>query len=267
MKNTEEPIVEYEILRVDLKSCSTLRLRDRIVFERHVELYLNGELYVVFSASPFQIRELAVGHLLAEGLIEGLDDIEKVEASAGRVNVYLSRDIRLDGRVQRILSACGGGVKVPPGSWMKPGRFIGSLKVKFSPQIVLDAVKRLNSEAHVFKDTGGTHASALFSVDGQLLAFSEDIGRHNAVDKVIGRAAINGVDFNGVLLASTGRLTSEMVVKAATVGIPVVASMAAPSDMGVKIAESAGLTLIGFVRGGRFNVYTHPERIVIGFKP
>jgi len=95
------------------------------------------------------------------------------------------------------------------------------------------------------------------------LEFSEDIGRHNALDKVIGKATLEGVEFTRTLLASTGRLTSEMVIKAASAGIPVIVSMAAPTDKGIKIAEITGLTLIGFARGRRFNIYTNPERIVI----
>jgi len=92
------------------------------------------------------------------------------------------------------------------------------------------------------------------------LAFSEDIGRHNAIDKVVGRAALRGVNFRRPLLASTGRLAAEMVVKAANVGIPVIVSLAAPTDKGMNVAEMVGLTLIGFVRGKRFNIYTYPER-------
>ena len=93
------------------------------------------------------------------------------------------------------------------------------------------------------------------------MAVSEDIGRQNAIDKIIGKAALEGLDFKRTLLASTGRLTPEMVIKAANVGIPVIVSISAPTDEGIKLAEMVGLTLIGFVRGRRFNIYTYHERI------
>ena len=113
----------------------------------------------------------------------------------------------------------------------------------------------------VFKRTGATHCAILFSKDGESLVSAEDLGRHNAVDKVIGGGLMKKVDFGETWLAVSGRLPSDMVLKPAMVGIPLVASVSAPTLGGVKAGEKAGITVIGFTRGGRLNCYSHPERV------
>jgi formate dehydrogenase accessory protein FdhD len=133
------------------------------------------------------------------------------------------------------------------------------LKVKV--EVILNSVHSLNSIAETFRKTGGVHAAAIFNDHGNLLAFAEDVGRHNAVDKVIGIAALNKTDFDECFLALSGRLTGDIVLKAARVGIPIIASLAAAIDSGIALAEDADLTLIGFVRGKRMNIYNFPERI------
>ncbi len=116
--------------------------------------------------------------------------------------------------------------------------------------------------AERFRKTGGVHVAALYSAKGELVALSEDVGRHNAVDKVIGVGTAKKLDFENLFLALSGRLTGDIVLKAARMRIPIVASMAAAVDSGVEAAQLTGITLIGFVRGKRMNVYTYPERIV-----
>ena len=254
---------ERDVLRVNLRKGSVESLRDEVVVEGRMELHINGEHYAVFSCSPSEYKELTIGHLLAEGIIDSVEEIESVDVSGGRVDVHLTKgvDMALSGRPRLILTECGGeSEKVPPRLWMKP-RVKDATTVRFDFRTVVNAVKALNSLAETFRRTGGTHASALLGRDGNPLVFSEDIGRHNAVDKVLGKAALRGLNLKGMILASTGRLTSDMVIKAANVGIPVIVSISAPTDKGIKVAEMAGLTLIGFARGRRFNIYTHPERI------
>jgi len=234
---------EVDILKVDFMKGSIETVKDEVAVERKLELYINGKIYAVFSISPLQIRELIIGHLLTEGVIESLDEIESLNVFDGRVHVHLKKTC-IDSPV-------------------KPRRVEEPLGLKLNSQVVFKAVKVLNSRASTFRRTGGTHASTLLDRDGRVLAFSEDIGRHNAVDKVVGRAFMDGVNLKETLLASTGRLTSEIVLKAAQVGIPVVTSISAPTDRGVNAAKETGLTLIGFVRGRKFNVYTYPERLMI----
>ena len=257
----EEPLtIEREILKVNLRKGSVESLREEIVVEKRMELYINDKRYAVFLCLASQIRELAVGHLLTEGLIENLEEIKNLEVSEEKVYVYLTKEIvELLEKTRIILTACDGRAgKIPPHLWMKM-RSDSTMKLK--PQTIIRAAETLNSKAHIFRRTGATHASALLDEDGRVLAFSEDVGRHNTIDKVVGKAALESIDLRRVLLASTGRLTSEMVIKAAYVKIPVIVSLSAPTDKGIKIAETAGITLIGFTRGRRFNIYTHPERI------
>jgi formate dehydrogenase accessory protein FdhD len=120
----------------------------------------------------------------------------------------------------------------------------------------------LNFSAETFRKTGGVHVAAIYNGE-DVEALAEDIGRHNAVDKVIGIGALNRTDFSACFLALSGRLTGDIVFKAARVGVPIVASLAAAIDSGITMARNTGLTLVGFVRGNRMNIYTFPERVCL----
>ncbi|MEM2110504.1 MAG: formate dehydrogenase accessory sulfurtransferase FdhD [Candidatus Bathyarchaeia archaeon] len=262
----EEPAltVEREILRVNLDKKSVESTKDEIIVESRTELYVDDECYAIFFSSPFQIKELIIGHLITEGIIEKLQDILSLEISEGKACVHLSKKLEMSSarKPRFMLTSCESGAgKIPPQLLKKIMKAKKASNIRFSNHVVSKAVETLNSLSLLFRKTGGTHASALLDEDGKMMVFAEDIGRHNAVDKVIGRAALEGVDFSKTLLASTGRLTSEIVVKAAIVGMPAIISLSAPTDKGIKIAEMAGLTLIGFARGRRFNIYTHPVKI------
>ncbi len=257
-------IVEHKTTRVRLDRDMREEVKDEIVVEDQIELYVNNVLYAVFSCSPYETRELAAGHLLAEGAIRKAEEITGLECSKGTVRVSMGRSLasEFQRKPKLIATSClSGTLKIPPHLLMRRRKVRSNRGFKLSRETIFGAVKVLNTEASVFRRTGGTHASALLDEDGNVLAFSEDIGRHNAVDKVIGKNALKGGSFARTLLASTGRMTFEMIVKAATVGIPVVVSMSAPTDKAVKTAEMFGLTLIGFARARRFNIYAWPERI------
>ena len=123
-------------------------------------------------------------------------------------------------------------------------------------------MKALNLSAPTFKKTGGVHAAAIFSHKGKLIFLAEDVGRHNAVDKVIGFASIRQIALSNCFLGLSGRLTADIVLKAARVGVPVMASLSAAIDSGIRVADRAGVTLVGFVRGNRMTVYSHIDRIL-----
>jgi FdhD protein len=129
-------------------------------------------------------------------------------------------------------------------------------------EVLFNSVNQLNFKAELFRKTGGVHAAAIYKAAGTLIALAEDVGRHNAVDKVIGMAALNQVDFGECFLALSGRLSGDVVFKASKVGLPIVASLAAALSSGIEMAEQANLTLAGFVRGKRMNIYTFDERIL-----
>jgi len=136
-------------------------------------------------------------------------------------------------------------------------------KLKVNAQVLFDCVNELNFKAEVFRKTGGVHVAAIYQADGSLVALAEDVGRHNAVDKVIGMAALVKVEFGGCFLALSGRMSGDVAFKAAKTGLPIVASIAAALSSGISLAEQANLTLAGFVRGKRMNIYTYPERILV----
>lgn len=259
------PSVDLEITRVWLDRDHEEHTKDEIVVEDQTELYVDDATYAVFSCSPHERKELVVGHLLTEGVIRKPDEIAGLEMSEGSAHIRLAKQhAPFHDRPRQVSSACASGtLKIPPHLLKRAHKKARDTGFRISRRNTSGAVKILNSEASIFRRTGGTHAAALVDDNGRVVVFSEDIGRHNAVDKAIGKAALKGESFERMLLASTGRITFEMVIKAATVGIPVIVSISAPTDKAVKTAAMLDLTLIGFARARRFNIYTCPERIVV----
>jgi len=212
-------------------------------------------------------KELTVGHLLSEGVIHSIGEIQEIRLKKGEVcQIKLKSSVSLEKRLKLlrppfsrvILSACGN--SKPYQYSEKLPKITSNLKVK--AETILKSVRNLNSVAETFRKTGGVHVAALYEKSGNLLAFAEDVGRHNAVDKLIGISALDRVDFSQCFLTLSGRLTGDIVLKAAKVGIPIVASLAAAVDSGITIAKKTNLTLIGFVRGKRMNIYNLQERIL-----
>jgi FdhD protein len=258
-------MLKVEIVKVDVSAKKFQKMADYVAEEKPLHIFLNRTYYVTIFCSPSNLKELSVGHVLSEGIVKSIEEIEEIQIKTeGACYVKLKPGINLKARLKIskpfsrvILSACGS-----PSSYQYSGRLptiMSHLKVKV--EVILNSVHSLNSIAETFRKTGGVHAAAIFNDHGNLLAFAEDVGRHNAVDKVIGIAALNKTDFDECFLALSGRLTGDIVLKAARVGIPIIASLAAAIDSGIALAEDADLTLIGFVRGKRMNIYNFPERI------
>ena len=204
--------------------------------------------------------------MLSEGLVKSVDEVEKITLKKEACQINLRSKVNLNKRLKLlkpfsrvILSACGSS---------SPYQFTGKLPkiksdMKVRAETISNCVNNLNFVAQTFRKTGGVHAAAIHESGGKLVAFAEDIGRHNAVDKVVGYGALRKIDFGSCFLVLSGRLTGDIVVKAARAGLPIAASLAAAVDSGIKIAKDTGLTLIGFVRGRRMNVYSFPERILV----
>jgi len=257
-------MLKVEIVKVDVLAKKIRRMTDYVAEEKPLHIFLNKIHYATISCSPSNLKELAVGHLLSEGTIKSVEEIEEISFKGKDIcHVELKPDIDLEKRLKLskpfsrvILSACNS-----PSSYQvsaKLPKIKSNLTVK--AEIILSCVNRLNSIAETFRKTGGVHAAAIYKSDGNLVAFAEDIGRYNAVDKVIGMGALNKTNFSECFLALSGRLTGNIVLKAARVGLPIVASLAAAIDSGIVVAKDAGLTLIGFARGKDMNIYTFPER-------
>jgi FdhD protein len=219
-------------------------VHDDIIVEDHVRLFLNGEYLTTLVASPDRLDDLGAGFIVCEGLA---DEVESVEVSGK--DVYITAPVRKDVRLE--MESSGG------------YRVIGEPReVASSITVTADGVRAVTAaiESDTWRRTGGVHCSVLFC-NGQLITRACDVGRHNTVDKVVGYAALRGIDRSTCVLGCTGRQPSGMVAKAANAGIPIVVSRAASTDRGILTAERAGLTLVCFSRGERFTIYTHPERV------
>jgi len=239
------------IKRCTFDTCSDEE--DYIVSEEIASIYINNTLYTRLSCSPAEIEYLGLGFLLTEGIIK--DDI-KFDYEVKNLEFYLTidRDIKPTGYILRS-SGCGGGEFTFCIQELPQIDSPFKLKIQRLPELF----ETFNKKSKVFKLTGGVHAAAIS--DGEnILFFSEDIGRHNAVDKVIGKAFLNGVNFGTTVLLSSGRISLEIVKKAIIAGIPVVISRSAPTSLAVQTASAKNLTLIGFLRGKRFNIYSVYER-------
>jgi FdhD protein len=264
-------VQKIQISRIDVSTQTLEQKTDLVAEETPLHIFLNQIHYATILCSPDQLKELVLGHLLSEGILKSTDEILEIRwEEYGKCLVRLRPDIDAEKRVSTsqpfarlIVSACGS-----PDYWplsklidrISPAKL--NLGFTLEARIISESVRQLYLLAEKFRTTGGVHIAALYSRSGESLASSEDVGRHNAVDKVIGAGTVNKLNLRNLLLALSGRLTGDIVLKAARMGIPIVASMAAAINSGVEAAQLTGVTLIGFVRGKRINVYTYPERIL-----
>ncbi len=240
-----------------------------IVAERLISLFVNGNEAVRLMALPDLIEELATGFLYSECVISRREDIVIVSfnPTAMSVEVQLATNIQpvFNDKVRSITSACGRGLTFV--SALNAGFFRPvTTNTTVLPQTVIDLMRKLQRNSSLFHDTGGVHSAAI-ARGNEMLFSCDDIGRHNAVDKALGwliRAGqLSYETENTAMLLTTGRLASEMVTKAVRGRFPVMISPSAPTSGAVQLAEDLGITLIGFARGERFNVYTHPERVAL----
>jgi len=243
---------------------------DVVAVESPLQVMLDETPFAVIMRTPGDDEALVAGFLLAEGVVSRPDDIVRIDprrTSSGRdvVAVTLRPGVVSPASAERrrveVNAACGmcGRVRVESieidraplvPAWHVDASMVASLPL------------RLRAEQRVFDQTGGLHAAGLFSIEGALLASAEDVGRHNAVDKVTGRMLLaDRLPLGEAMLVVSGRTAYEIVQKAFLAGVPLVAAVSAPSSLAVDLANEAGITLAGFVRDGQFNVYAHPQRI------
>jgi len=265
-------VKEIPVSRIDVAANKVEEKTDYVADETPLHIFLNKTHYVTILCFPTALKELAVGHLLSEGVLKSVGEIGQIRfRKGGMCEVRLKPNVDVEKRVsfsqpftRLVLSACGSSEYWPLSKLIDRLEFHRiPLGVTVEAKVILECVRRLNSLAEAFRKTGGVHIAALYSVDSEAVTFAEDVGRHNAVDKVIGAAVLKKLDLSKVFLASSGRLTGDVVLKAARMRIPIVASMTAAVSSGVEAAQRTGVTLVGFVRGTRMNVFTFPERIVL----
>jgi FdhD protein len=243
--------------------------RDFVVAEEPLELRIEGESLLVTMRTPGDDLDLAAGLLFTEGVIRSLDEIVALEegrrgtGTENTVNVKPARalEVATARRVLRATAACGlCGKESIADVRRRIDRMTDETRVPLS--VVLSLPDAIRAAQPIFAATGGLHAVGLFSTEGKALVVREDVGRHNAVDKVIGARLRAGESLTGTVMLLSGRAGFELVQKAAMARVPVVCSVSAPSALAVDLAEEVGMTLVGFVRGRSANVYTHPRRII-----
>lgn len=236
---------------------------DQIITEQLLNIYVNKELYASLMCTPAEKIELAIGFLYADGVIVSYESVKSaVELTEDIVCVMLDHELDEESRDNKVFtSGCAkGSVSFKANELKDLKRIVGNCK--YPANEILTMIKELNHKSELFKDTGGVHSCAICGSDGILL-FSEDIGRHNALDKVIGKALINKIDLGDKLLMTTGRISSDMALKAARAGLPIIVSHSAPTDMALDISKKANITVVGFARGNRMNVYSYYDRIIV----
>jgi FdhD protein len=257
---TEDRKIRSIILGEHPQAVETL---EELALDEPVCIFVNDEYHVTLIATPELREELAAGYLLTQGIIDSVEEIEDIEMDDGDVKVALTGAVDLReasvSMMNLIVTACGSSPRAKD-SLMRLPEVSSGLMVEASR--LKDMITALNRRSSVHRRTGGTHAAMLCSGEGEMLAFAEDVGRHNAVDKVIGAHALRGGAFGGCVLLSTGRQSGEMVQKACRVGVPVIASMTVPLVSGVRLAEASGVTLTS-LGGGRLRIYSGPQRIMV----
>jgi FdhD protein len=254
---------------------------DRIVVELPLEISVNGLPLVALMRMPGMDKELAVGFCLTERVIADVSQIKLLkhcgsmerEIGEGREvrDTALDRgnvvELELDSPGERerfgstyvVRTGCGG-ADISAIEDYHEAEIDSALQVK--EEVIYRIGEELTRRQDIFRGTGGTHGAGIFSASGEVVAVAEDVGRHNALDKAVGWCSLRGTSLQDKILVLSGRISYEMALKTVRVGIPVLVSMAAPTSLGLRVAEAAGLTVVGFASTERFNVYTHPRRIV-----
>jgi len=227
-------------------------VKGEVVREQPLTIAVNGERFITLLASPIRLEWLVVGYLWMEKVIASIDEIRRLWVSEvdGRAEVELTAPVELP--KERILtSGCGGGITFRIDPRLFP-RIASSLRVE--PGRLFERMKDLYREAVAYRASRGIHGAALADPD-RLLFVAEDVGRHNAVDKVAGAALLARVPLRDRILLSTGRVSSEMLLKGARMGVPLVVSRTSPTEMAIVLAEQLGITVVGYLRHDTFNLY------------
>lgn len=232
-----------------------------VVAEFPLVLRVNDREIVTLIASPHDLRFLVAGFLRVQGFVQSVSDFEMFSVC----NDYGIANVRIKGELPAELkpiltSGCGTGITFTlpaAGSASANAACTGPIKVTS----VFALMDELTRKAEKYKSHGGVHSAAVGDAEGNLLLYAEDIGRHNTVDRIAGEALLKEVDLTGKLMITSGRISAEMASKAASLGIQLIASRTSPTDLAIRICKEANIVLIGYLRGKRFNVYAHSERL------
>jgi len=240
------------------------KLEDIVVKEYALTIVLDGEQFITLLCTPDSLEYLAVGFLLSESIIKGLQDVKgiRVFEDKGLIEVDTGGSgiaRKLYGK-RTMTTGCGKGATFYNAADALSCRAVES-NYLVSANEIIELMKSFNKSSELFLNTGGVHSAALCS-GSKMLVFHEDIGRHNAIDKVIGEAAFKGIDTSDKIIVTSGRISSELLIKVAKQNIPIIISRSAPTSLAVEFANELGITVIGFARGNRMNIYSRDDRIL-----
>ncbi len=229
-----------------------------VIEEAQVTIYLNGKELATMMTTPRNLQALALGFITNEGLIDSADEVDHIHISLKGccADVWLKHAVKHPRR-KIITSGCGGGVTFrDPSSTIQPL----SSRLKVDPEILFDLFNKIQKPGSLYSRARGVHTAGL-SDGEEVLCIVEDVGRHNTIDKLVGIAMMEGIETRDRLLLVSGRISSEMLLKAVFMGCPIIASRNSPTSMSITLAEELNITLIGYVRRSNMRVYTHPERL------
>lgn len=262
---TVENTTHYKVTVYDHHGNATVNAVRSVIAESAFVIGVNGTSDYTIMRTPGNDRELTVGFLFSEGIIDSIGDITMLrECSETPNSIAVKTADTTAAPVYRNLvvsSSCGLCGRADMDSLLETlNRVTEGIRVPHT--LVHDIPKRVSQAQGLFKDTGATHAAALFDENGGIFTVREDVGRHNAMDKVIGAALLRGTQTSKTGVFLSGRASLELIVKAARAGISVMVSVSAPTDAAITMADKLGIALVGFARESGFTIYTHPERIV-----
>lgn len=256
-------IAKKEILKI--RRGDRYKEEDSMITEFPFTIFLNGKEFITLLCTNMGLEYLVVGFLISEGLIDGKEDLEKVDIDDEKGVAYIETKKKtnlmekLYGK-RTLTSGCGKGTVFY--------NVVDSFKSKqvdseflLDPEELIEVVRSFNRYSDMFLQTGGVHSCALS--DGKdIVVFADDIGRHNALDKIIGEAIMKDIDLSDKIVLTTGRISSEIMIKIAKRGIPAVVSKSAATQLATNIAEDLGITVVGFARGLNMNIYTNIDRYI-----
>jgi FdhD protein len=240
-------------------------IKDVVVKELPLTIILNNQELVTLLCSPKDLSCLAIGFLFSEGLLSSKDEIKKtiVNDQRGIVRIETDEDNAEANELvfkRFITSGCGRGASFYSAADVQSQTKIES-QTHVSTRDVTSLINEFQHRSQVYRATGGVHSAALCDTKN-IIVFNEDIGRHNAIDKIFGECILKDIPTDGGIIITSGRISSEILLKVAKRNIPILISKSAPTDLGIKLANDLGITLLGFARGKRMNAYTNDWRIV-----
>ncbi|WP_226035900.1 formate dehydrogenase accessory sulfurtransferase FdhD [Aquibacillus saliphilus] len=256
--SSKEPIVKYTYGEL-------LSTEDDIVTEFPITIHINGQEFATMVCTPTHLEELVIGFLASEGVILFKDDIKNLDIDEDRGFAYVTlkkATINVDQQhysKRFIGSCCGKSRQFYFQSDVKTAK-TSMTKISLTAEQCINLMNRMQGDSVVFKETGGVHNAALCTPTDIIIG-RNDIGRHNALDKIYGYSLLNKISVRDKIIVFSGRISSEIMTKAAKIGVGIVLSKSAPTDLAIRLANDLNITAVGFIRGNSFNVYSHPEKI------